>query len=73
MAALRRIFATNGRAASKLNAMVGNADIQRELHILSGAVATSSPPSPKTTICRSAAIAPCRIDHPLMRALTPGG
>jgi tRNA A37 threonylcarbamoyladenosine synthetase subunit TsaC/SUA5/YrdC len=34
-AALRRIFATKGRAASKLNAMVGNADIQRELHILS--------------------------------------
>ena len=30
--ALRRIFATKGRAPSKLNAMVGNRDIQRDLH-----------------------------------------
>jgi tRNA A37 threonylcarbamoyladenosine synthetase subunit TsaC/SUA5/YrdC len=33
--ALRRIFETKGRAASKLNAMVGNVDIHRELHICS--------------------------------------
>ena len=31
-AALRRIFAAKGRAPTKLNAMVGNRDIHRELH-----------------------------------------
>lgn len=70
-AALRRIFATKGRAASKLNAMVGNADIQRELHVLSGrgrdivAAITGDYDLPL------GAIAPCRLDHPLLGALTP--
>jgi len=70
-AALRRIFATKGRTASKLNAMVGNADIQRELHILSprgrDIVAAITEDYDLPLGC----IAPCRIDHPLLRALTP--
>jgi tRNA A37 threonylcarbamoyladenosine synthetase subunit TsaC/SUA5/YrdC len=70
-AALRRIFATKGRAASKLNAMVGNADIQRELHILSprgrDIVAAITEDYDLPLGC----IAPCRVDHPLLRTLTP--
>jgi len=70
-AALQRIFATKGRAASKLNAMVGNADIERELHILSprgrDIVAAITEDYDLPLGC----IAPCRVDHPLLRALTP--
>jgi tRNA A37 threonylcarbamoyladenosine synthetase subunit TsaC/SUA5/YrdC len=67
--ALRRIFETKGRAASKLNAMVGNADIHRELHACSQrgrdivAVITGDYDLPL------GCIAPCRTDHPLLRAL----
>jgi tRNA A37 threonylcarbamoyladenosine synthetase subunit TsaC/SUA5/YrdC len=70
-AALQRIFDTKGRAASKLNAMVGDAAIQRELHIVSprgrDIVATITEDYDLPLGC----IAPCRIDHPLLRALTP--
>jgi len=70
-AALRRIFETKGRAASKLNAMVGNADIQRELHICGqrgrDIVAAITEDYDLPLGC----IAPCRIDHPLLRTLTP--
>ena len=67
--ALRRIFETKGRAASKLNAMVGNADIHRELHICSrrgrDIVAAITGDYDLPLGC----IAPCRMDHPLLRAL----
>ena len=70
-AALQRIFDTKGRAASKLNAMVGDAAIQRELHIVSprgrDIVAAITEDYDLPLGC----IAPCRIDHPLLRALTP--
>ena len=70
-AALQRIFATKGRAANKLNAMVGNADIQRELHVLSrrgrAIVAAITEDYDLPLGC----IAPCRVDHPLLRTLTP--
>lgn len=70
-AALRRIFETKGRAASKLNAMVGNADIQRELHICGqrgrDIVAAITEDYDLPLGC----IAPCRIDHTLLRTLTP--
>ncbi|MGO9631537.1 MAG: Sua5/YciO/YrdC/YwlC family protein [Xanthobacteraceae bacterium] len=70
-AALRRIFETKGRAASKLNAMVGNADIQRELRICGqrgrDIVAAITEDYDLPLGC----IAPCRIDHPLLRTLTP--
>jgi tRNA A37 threonylcarbamoyladenosine synthetase subunit TsaC/SUA5/YrdC len=68
-AALRRIFQTKGRAASKLNAMVGNADIHRELHICSqrgrDIVAAITDDYDLPLGC----IAPCRMDHPLLRTL----
>jgi tRNA A37 threonylcarbamoyladenosine synthetase subunit TsaC/SUA5/YrdC len=69
--ALRRIFETKGRAASKLNAMVGNAEIHRELHVCSQrgreivAAVTGDYDFP------FGCIAPCRMDHPLLRTLAP--
>jgi tRNA A37 threonylcarbamoyladenosine synthetase subunit TsaC/SUA5/YrdC len=67
--ALRRIFEAKGRAASKLNAMVGNADIQRELHACTqrgrDIVAAITGDYDLPLGC----IAPCRIDHPLLRVL----
>jgi tRNA A37 threonylcarbamoyladenosine synthetase subunit TsaC/SUA5/YrdC len=67
--ALRRIFEAKGRAASKLNAMVGNADIHRELHTCTqrgrDIVAAITEDYDLPLGC----IAPCRIDHPLLRAL----
>ena len=35
-ASLRRIFETKRRAPSKLNAMLGNMDVHREVHVLDG-------------------------------------
>jgi tRNA A37 threonylcarbamoyladenosine synthetase subunit TsaC/SUA5/YrdC len=68
--ALRRIFQTKGRAASKLNAMVGNADIHRVLHVCSqrgrDIVAAITEDYDLPLGC----IAPCRADHPLLRTLT---
>jgi tRNA A37 threonylcarbamoyladenosine synthetase subunit TsaC/SUA5/YrdC len=68
--ALRRIFEAKGRAASKLNAMVGNADIHRELHACTqrgrDIVAAITEDYDLPLGC----IAPCRIDHPLLRVLS---
>ena len=69
--ALRRIFAAKGRAASKRNAMVGNADIQRELHVLSGRARDIVAAITEDYDLPLGAIAPCRLDHPLLRALSP--
>jgi tRNA A37 threonylcarbamoyladenosine synthetase subunit TsaC/SUA5/YrdC len=67
--ALRRIFETKGRAASKLNAMVGNADIHRELHVCGqrgrDIVAAITGDYDLPLGC----VAPCRMDHPLLRTL----
>jgi tRNA A37 threonylcarbamoyladenosine synthetase subunit TsaC/SUA5/YrdC len=67
--ALRRIFATKGRAPSKLNAMVGNRDIHRDLHRCSArgreVVAAITEDYGLPLGC----IAPCRMDHPLLRKL----
>ena len=50
--ALRRIYQTKGRAPSKLNAMVGNLEIHRELHVCSQRGRDIVKPSRKITICR---------------------
>jgi tRNA A37 threonylcarbamoyladenosine synthetase subunit TsaC/SUA5/YrdC len=70
-AALQRIFAAKGRAASKLHAMVGNADIQRELHICSARGRDIVTAITEDYDLPLGCIAPCRMDHPLLRALTP--
>jgi tRNA A37 threonylcarbamoyladenosine synthetase subunit TsaC/SUA5/YrdC len=69
--ALRRIFASKGRAASKRNAMVGNADIQRELHVLSARGREIVAAITEDYGLPLGAIAPCRFDHPMLQALTP--
>ena len=70
-AALQRIFAAKGRAAAKRNAMVGNADIQRELHVLSARGREIVAAITEHYDLPLGAIAPCRLDHPPLRALTP--
>ena len=70
-AALQRIFDTKGRAASKLNAMVGDAAIHRELHIVSPRGHDIVTAITEDYDLPLGCIAPCRIDHPLLRALTP--
>jgi tRNA A37 threonylcarbamoyladenosine synthetase subunit TsaC/SUA5/YrdC len=69
--ALRRIFQTKGRAASKLNAMVGNADVHRALHVCSQRGRDIVSAITEDYDLPLGAIAPCRADHPLLRALTP--
>ena len=70
-ATLQRIFAAKGRAAAKRNAMVGNADIQRELHVLSARGREIVAAITEHYDLPLGAIAPCRLDHPPLRALTP--
>jgi tRNA A37 threonylcarbamoyladenosine synthetase subunit TsaC/SUA5/YrdC len=69
--ALRRIFETKGRATSKLNAMVGNADIHGELHICSQRGRDVVSAITEDYDLPLGCIAPCRADHPLLRTLTP--
>jgi tRNA A37 threonylcarbamoyladenosine synthetase subunit TsaC/SUA5/YrdC len=70
-AALRRIFSAKGRALSKRNAMVGNADIQRELHILSPRGRDIVVAITEDYDLPLGCIAPCRLGHPLLRTLPP--
>ena len=69
---LARIFKAKGRAPTKLNAMVGDMEIHRSLHVL---------PERERDMVRClaeayelplGAIAPYREDHPLIRKLDPG-
>lgn len=70
-AALTRIFKTKRRAASKLNAMVADNEIHRALHRLDQrgfdivAAITQDHDLPL------GAIAPARLDHPLLKAVSP--
>ena len=69
-AALARIFETKQRAASKLNAMVADNEIHREVHVLAAhgrdivAAITEDHDLPL------GAIAPARLDHPLLKAVS---
>lgn len=64
---LRRIFDTKRRASSKLNAMVGNADMHRELHICSPRGRDIVRAIIEDYDLPLGCIAPCRIDHPLLQ------
>jgi len=70
-AALRRIFDTKKRAASKLNAMVANADIHREVHVCSPRGRDIVRAITEDYDLPLGCIAPCRLDHPLLRKLDP--
>jgi tRNA A37 threonylcarbamoyladenosine synthetase subunit TsaC/SUA5/YrdC len=69
--ALRRIFDTKRRAPSKLNAMLGNADLHRELHQLSPRGRSIVEAITVDYDLPLGLIAPCRPDHPLLKMLDP--
>jgi tRNA A37 threonylcarbamoyladenosine synthetase subunit TsaC/SUA5/YrdC len=70
-AALRRIFETKGRAPTKLNAMLGNADIHREVHVVDPRQRDIVRAITDDYDLPLGLIAPARADHPLLRALEP--
>ena len=67
--ALQKIFATKKRAPSKLNAMLGNDDLHRELHVLSPRARAMVQAITLDYDLPLGLIAPCRVDHPLLRGL----
>ena len=69
--ALHRIFATKRRAPSKLNAMLGNADLHRELHRVSPRGRDIVQAIVHDYDLPLGLIAPCHSDHPLLAKLDP--
>jgi tRNA A37 threonylcarbamoyladenosine synthetase subunit TsaC/SUA5/YrdC len=67
--ALKKIFDTKKRAPSKLNAMLGNDDLHRELHVVSERGKSIVEAITKDYDLPLGLIAPCRTDHPLLRSL----
>ncbi|MEJ2122366.1 MAG: Sua5/YciO/YrdC/YwlC family protein, partial [Alphaproteobacteria bacterium] len=70
-AALARIFETKQRAATKLNAMVADNEIHRELHVLDGRGFDIVKAITQDHDLPLGAIAPARLDHPLLKAVSP--
>lgn len=70
-AALRKIFDTKRRAPSKLNAMVGDQAIHREIHLLDTRGRAIVDAIVQDHGLPLGLIAPGRMDHPLLRALSP--
>lgn len=69
--ALRRIFETKRRAPTKLNAMLGNADLHRALHKVSTRGAEIVQAITEDYDLPLGLIAPCEPEHPLLRQLDP--
>ena len=69
MAALQRIFEAKRRAPAKLNAMVADNDIHREVHIVDRRGAEIVACITEDYDLPLGAIAPARMDHPLLAAL----
>ncbi len=67
--ALQRIFNTKRRAPSKLNAMLGNDELHRELHVLSARGRAIVQAITQDYDLPLGLVAPCRAEHPLLRAL----
>jgi len=68
---LARIFRAKGRAPTKLNAMVGDMDIHRQLHVLGEREREMVRCITEGYELPLGAIAPYRPDHPLIRRLDP--
>jgi tRNA A37 threonylcarbamoyladenosine synthetase subunit TsaC/SUA5/YrdC len=68
-AALKKIFDTKKRAPTKLNAMLGNADLHRALHRVSTRGHEIVQAITEDYDLPLGLIAPCDVDHPLLRAL----
>ncbi len=69
--ALRKIFDTKKRAPSKLNAMLGNHELHRELHQVSPRGRAIVEAITLDYDLPLGLIAPCRGDHPLLSTLDP--
>jgi tRNA A37 threonylcarbamoyladenosine synthetase subunit TsaC/SUA5/YrdC len=69
--ALRRIFDTKRRAPSKLNAMLGDEAIHREIHLLDRRQRAMVDAIIADHGLPLGLIAPGRMDHPLLQALSP--
>ena len=70
-AALRRIFEAKRRPPTKLNAMLGNKEIHRQIHILDPAQQEIVDTLVLDHDLPLGLIAPARMDHPLLRDLDP--
>ena len=66
---LRRIFEAKGRAPTKLNAMLGNYALHRDVHILTPAQQAIVDALVLQHDLPLGLIAPARMDHPLLRKL----
>lgn len=66
---LGRIFETKGRSPTKLNAMLGNLDIHREVHVLDERQRDIVRAITEDYDLPLGLIAPARESHPLLRAL----
>lgn len=67
--ALKKIFDTKRRAPTKLNAMLGNDDLHRELHVVSARAHDIYNAIVHDYDLPLGVIAPCRPDHPFLRQL----
>ena len=70
-AALKRIFDAKQRAPSKLNAMLGDVALHRELHVLDQRGWDVAATLVEDCDLPLGAIAPARMDHPILRAMDP--
>ena len=71
-AALARIFETKGRTPDKLNAMLGDMALHRELHRLDARGREIVEAICVDQDLPLGALAPADMDHPMLRAMTPG-
>ena len=69
--ALQTIFKTKGRAPQKLNAMLGNDDLHRALHVVSTRGREIVDAITLDYDLPLGLIAPCNVDHPLLQKLDP--
>lgn len=70
-AALARIFATKGRTPDKLNAMLGDDVLHREIHRVDTRGAEIAAAITQDYDLPLGAVARADMDHPMLRALTP--
>ncbi len=70
-AALEKIFRAKGRTQEKLNAMIGDMAIHREVHVLDQRGRDIVRAITVDYDLPLGAIAPCRADHPLLAKMTP--
>ena len=69
--ALKKIFDTKQRAPSKLNAMLGDVPLHRELHVLDQKGWDVASTLIEDCDLPFGAIAPARMDHPILRRMEP--